>query len=99
MKRTINLIAIAVLLLSIFSCTKIKNEDMTVIKDCTGVYLRFNNRDYHVCNTEKVSSFENNAEVKATFKKINTCTGTASEATVCHMLHENEGWIEVEKIE
>lgn len=67
---------------------------MTVVRDCTGTYLRFNEKDYNVCNLEKVSSFPNGILVTATFKKIKNCTGGA----ICHMYHENEGWIQVEKI-
>ena len=71
---------------------------MTVIRDCTGTYLRLDGKDYHVCNLEKVSSYPNGTNVVVTFKKIKDCTGLANDAIVCQMLHANEGWIEVEKI-
>jgi hypothetical protein len=82
-----------------FSCSKIKNEPVTVVKDCTGVYLRFNNKDYLVCNLDKVSSFPDGATVTATFKKIKQCNDAGQSVFVCTMVHDNEGWIEVEKIE
>ena len=73
-------------------------NDATLIKDCTGVYLRLNNKDYHVCNTEKTTALDGNIPVIATYRLISDCTGTASHAVVCMMLHQNEGWIEIEQI-
>lgn len=52
-----------------FLVPKKKNGTMTVVKDCTGEYFRFYNKDYRVCNLDKVSSFPDGAKVKATFKK------------------------------
>lgn len=100
MKTTVPLfIALTILSLTFFSCSKIKNEKMTVVKDCTGVYLRFSNNDYRVCNLDKVSLFSDGATVKATFKKIDNCSDTGQSAFVCAMVHDNKGWINVEKIE
>ena len=70
---------------------------MTVIKDCTGSYIRFNGNDYHICNVEIVESYDNGTEVKAFFKKKDDCPD--SDEIVCEMLHNNEGWINVTKIE
>lgn len=79
-------------------CTKNRDQNVTVERDCTGTYLRLGGKDYHVCNPEKLSSISDGASVTAIFKKINDCNGSAKDAIVCQMLHENEGWIEVEKI-
>lgn len=87
----------AVFFLLAFSCKK-ENQSVMVVKDCTGTYLRFDGKDYHVCNPEKVSSFDNGATVNATFKKIKDCNGSAKDAIVCMMVHQNEGWIEVDEI-
>lgn len=93
MKKII-FIATAITLLTLVACKKVKNETMTVVRDCTGTYLRLNEKDYNVCNFEKVSSFPDGVSVIATFKKIKNCTSRA----VCLTFHENEGWIHVEKI-
>lgn len=69
---------------------------MTVIKDCIGSYLRFNGKDYQICNIEIVESFENGVEVEASFERIEDCKNNWA---VCFMLHENEGWINVTEIE
>ena len=98
MKKSI-LIATIITLLTLFSCKKEKNAEVSVVRDCTGTYLRFEGKDYHVCNSEKLASFRNGMTVKATFKRIKKCDGSANNETKCLMIHSNEGWIEVEKIE
>lgn len=97
MKKTI-CITTTIFLLTLFACKKERNKTVTVVRDCTGTYLRFEGKDYHVCNLEKVSTFTDGATVKATFKKIKECNGSAKDAIVCYVLHENEGWVDVEKI-
>ncbi|MES2398151.1 MAG: hypothetical protein V4549_19205 [Bacteroidota bacterium] len=92
--KKIFFIAITITLLTLVACKKVKNETMTVVRDCTGTYLRFNEKDYNVCNLEKVSSFPDGVSVTATFRKIKNCTSRA----VCLIFHKNEGWIHVEKI-
>jgi len=93
MKKII-FIATTITLLTLIACKKVKNETMTVVRDCSGTYLHFNGKDYNVCNLEKVSSFSDGASVIATFRKIKNCTS----GVVCLIYHENEGWIHVEKI-
>ncbi len=97
-KRNLIFLILFVLTALFTSCKKERNQTVTVERDCTGTYLRLNGKDYKVCNLEKVSSFSDGATVTATFKKINECRGSAKDAIVCFMLHENEGWIEVDKI-
>lgn len=84
-------------MISFISCSKVSNRNMTVIKDCTGSYLRFNGNDYHICNIESVIDIESGTEVKASFEKSDNCPDYP--VAVCEMLHENKGWIHVTKIE
>ncbi len=95
MKRFLVLVG---LFLSIFlSCSENIEGEMTVIKDCTGSYLRFNDKDYHICNFEIVFNIKDGTEVKASFVKVESCSANDSLNT-CDMLHINEGWITVTKI-
>ncbi len=80
-------IFITLILMVAISCSK--NENMIVIKDCTGSYLRFNEKDYQICNIELVENYENGTEVKASFKEIDNCD--ESQGDGCLMLHVNEG--------
>lgn len=94
MKRQI-LALVLLAFTTLISCSKVNNKDMTVIKDCTGSYLRYLDRDYHICNIELVEGFENGDAVEASFTKIEKCE---TDQIVCYMLHENEGLIWVSKI-
>ena len=73
----------------LLSCSNVNNRNMIVVKDCTGSYLRFNGKDYHICNIETVENYDNGTEVKASFKIIDNCID--SNEVVCEILHKNEG--------
>jgi hypothetical protein len=90
MKNVLLLGALA--LFTLTSCKKETTRKMTVIKDCTGSYLRIDGKDYNVCNYAMLEPFPNNATVTASYKRISGCT---NDRIVCMMFHENEGWIEV----
>ena len=96
--KNIFFILTSIILIAFSSCSEINNRNMTVIKDCTGSYLRFNNKDYHICNFEIVDEFGDETEVKASFNKIETCSNLEGIA-VCEMYHKNEGLINVTEIE
>ncbi|MEZ5196925.1 MAG: hypothetical protein R2764_11115 [Bacteroidales bacterium] len=78
------------------SCSKVSDKNMTVIKDCTGSFLRYNGKDYHICNVEMVGDYDSGMEVEASFKKIKECL--QGEISICEMYHQNEGWIQVTRI-
>jgi hypothetical protein len=98
MKSLIQLFLCLAISLSI-ACTKERNVNMIVIRDCTGTYLQKEGKDYHVCNLEKVKAFSDGAQVRASYKRLNECKGSGIDQIVCMMYHENEGWIEVLSIE
>lgn len=72
----------------LFSCKRIK-KTVTVIHDCTGSYLRFEGKDYPICNKEIVENIQNNTVVKATFEKINY-EECKSDRAQCYMIHPYE---------
>lgn len=87
-----------VVLLSVcllFSCKKENYVNATIIKDCTGTYLRVLDKDYQVCNIEETASIENEQKVLANFNLLKQCKGTAITVPSCYMYHPNEGWINV----
>lgn len=81
------------------SCKKGTSVKMTVVRDCTGTYLRKGGKDYHVCNLEKVTLFNDGQDVIVNYKKLKKCNGSGNDMIVCLMFHENEGWVEVTEIE
>jgi hypothetical protein len=96
MKKIFSILIIFIILVT--SACKKENKSVTLIRDCTGTYLRFNDKDYKVCNLEKVEMIADDEIVTATFIKINKCNGSANGIPVCKLLHANEGWIEIVKI-
>lgn len=96
--KKIFLISITIFLLTMIGCKKEFNDRVTVIRDCTGTYLRLDGKDYKICNYEIVASFENNETITATFKMNKNSYCEAQHRTTCAMFHENEGWIDVSKV-
>lgn len=73
------------------------NRQMTVVRDCTGVYLREQHKDYRVCNYEQLDSYPEGTMVQASFKFIGSCPKLDT-MIVCEMLHQNEGLIELRSV-
>lgn len=79
---------------TLISCDKSKLK-MTVIKDCTGTYLRDKNGlDYYVCNEDKISGIAEDEKIKVKIDHLEQCFGLGSTVT-CTDKHPNEGVIEI----
>jgi hypothetical protein len=92
------LLAAGLLLLLATGCVHPEpSSTMTIVRDCTGTYLRLDGKDYHVCNTEKTGIYPPGARVNASIKKISTCSALSDEP-VCKLYHANEGWVWVSSI-
>ena len=85
MRTTIFILTI--ILLGTVSFNKTTSDTMTVIKDCTGTYLRLNNKDHRICNADKLDKYENGAVVDASFVKDDKCV---SDRKHCAMVHNHE---------
>ena len=71
---------------------------MTVIKDCTGVYLRSKDgAEYLVCNNSTLNAYGNGDEIKVEIETVNECYGL-QEPVTCTTVHPNQGKVEVVKI-
>jgi hypothetical protein len=82
----------------ILSCNKEGFQKMLVLTDCTGTYLQYDGKDYHVCNPEKLDSFPPGTKVNAVVRLLEECNGSAINNNVCLKIRPSEGWVEVEKI-
>src|SRR5688572_10559448 len=67
--------------------------NMQIITDCTGSYLRYQQKDYKVCNINALAGYNGGAWVNASFSKIGNCR--ENPGYICNMYHENEGFITV----
>jgi transposase len=91
-KYTFILLSMVVLLL--FSCEK-SGKSVQVVRNCTGIYLRVNGKEYRVCNSEKLSEYPNGVSIKVSYKHIKKCN---SDDIVCMMVYPNDGDIKVLQI-
>lgn len=78
---------LATILLGTTSCKKRTRGNMTVIKDCTGTYLRLNDIDHAICNEDKLDKFSNGTVVSASFVKDDKYV---SDKVHCAMVHDHE---------
>ena len=85
MKSILRIFIVVITLTTLMSCDKTKVK-MTVVKDCTGVYLRDNSRDYFVCNDEILDSYSAGDKIKVTYDDLEECFGILEPVT-CEMAH------------
>ena len=71
---------------------------VTIIKNCTGNYLRYEDKDYRICNGDVVNKLGDGMSAKAAFNVTTTCTNPKPEI-VCAMAYLYEGVVIVTYIE
>lgn len=79
---------------TLLGCSRHKVEGV-VVKDCTGVYLQINNKDYLVCNYDMLSNISAGNTIAVDFHKDKNCS---SFDFVCELYHPFEYRIVVDKI-
>lgn len=89
MRTLIFLLAIATT-----SCAKYSFTNGTVVKDCTGSYLRVNNLDYLICNDSTVKNIPDQTNISVKYKKGDNCTAPG----LCLIAHPTEGTIQILEI-
>lgn len=95
-----NIITILLMLSIAFSsCKKTINNEMIVIKNCTGVYLKAltNENEYKVCNEKILYDFEGNTKINARYYFIEN-NKKCDRDIVCALPYRNDGSIEILKI-
>lgn len=93
---TKNLVTCIFSILILSSCGKFSGN-ATVIRDCTGEYLRIDNRDYLICNPSKVNEYENGSSIEVKYDMLDECVSDPYNA-VCFMYHESHGAIQITSI-
>ena len=92
-----NLLLLIVLTFFITCKTKkdaVENTTAQIIRDCTGTYIRMNEKDYKVCNEKTIENIESNTTVNLAFKSVENCP-VKDDIVMCMMYHETEGFVEV----
>lgn len=83
------------LLALLFSCEKSGKNGAIIIKNCTGTYLRISDKEYKVCNHQKLAEYNHGISITATYKRLKKCNDPA---TYCMMAYPNDGFIKVVSI-
>ena len=98
MKKRIQLsiLCLSIIALSVSSCSKSLSSG-TIVQDCTGTYLKLNNKDYLICNPEIAIGYPNGSSVEVKYNSKSSYPTDAYEA-VCLVLHESYGFVEITKI-
>ncbi len=84
----------------LLSCSAVHDRLQTgsVIRDCTGTYLRVGeNEDYLVCNSDILESEKDGKTVSVIFDYTKECPERDGEIR-CMMYHENKGMIRIKSI-
>lgn len=85
----------------LFSCAAVHDRlnTGTIVKDCTGTYLRVKeNEDYLVCNSEILQSKKEGEKVSVVFDKTDKCPERDGKI-MCMMYHENKGMIRIKSVQ
>lgn len=83
---------LALLIVGISSCAK-QRDIATVQKDCTGTYIRINNKDWQVCNSSMLQVINSGQTVQVTFTKVDECNAGELPEVVCELYHPSEGFV------
>ncbi|MGV0924996.1 hypothetical protein [Empedobacter tilapiae] len=88
--------------LALSSCsTSIKHDRLftgTIVRDCTGTYIRVDDKeDYLICNAETLSEKKDGEVTSVVYDYEKTCKELENKAT-CMMYHEHKGLIRIKKI-
>lgn len=92
--------AILTLLIILPSCNRKYNQSASIVRDCTGTYLRWRDADYYIVNDDTTDDFNNDDEVNVTFKDVtkNADKITFENESNCMLYHAIEGLVEIKRI-
>lgn len=85
-------------LLLISSCSKdFLQVNAIVEKNCTGSYLKINDKFYYVCNKEKLDSYTQGQSINVQYKVLEGCK-SKEETNACTMAFNYEAIVEIKEI-
>jgi len=85
----------------LFSCSSVAHDKLntgSVVRDCTGTYVRFGeNEDYLVCNSDILKEKTEGETVTVMYDYTKTCPENEGKIA-CMMYHENKGMIRIKSV-
>ena len=94
------ILSISMFTIFLSSCTAIHDRlaTGTVVRDCSGTYLRINDsEDYFICNSGLLDKKEQGEKVTIVYDFIKKCAESDGKL-VCTLYHENKGKIYIKSI-
>ncbi|HLP56129.1 MAG TPA: hypothetical protein VK151_13925 [Fluviicola sp.] len=76
-----------------FAESQSRYRKATIIRNCTGTYLRFGKKSYMVCNSDKLGTFASNQKLKVKTRQVESCP--APEGEICLLYYEYKGSVEI----
>jgi hypothetical protein len=93
MKTNILLLSFALAFSS--SCKKVECHPATVLRDCTGTYLKIGAKEYFVCNPGKIASYSENSIINVDYKLSEGCDDGQIH---CEMLRLSDGRLLIKSV-
>jgi hypothetical protein len=97
MQMRYQILAFVFSLFVLSGCKKDNWRTCEVVRNCTGVYLRFDAVEYRVCNEFKLLPFADGERVRVRYALVKGCGGTGQ--IVCMMFYEHDGLADVLDVE
>ena len=76
------------------SCGITQEMQGTIVKDCTGTYIRHNNIDYKICNESEIGTAYVDQRITVNYSEVKECKNVSS----CPIYHPAAKNIKVKKI-
>lgn len=95
--KVVRLMIVFGLFISLVGACSKWSKKMEVVRDCTGVYLKKDTKEYKVCNESKLDGIATGEKIKVDYDVLTECFGLITPPT-CASSHSYENLIEVIRI-
>ena len=76
-----------------------KSNKVEFVRDCTGSYIRFDAKDYKICNYQDVQKYETGDVLMVSYDSICKCENINPEQLTCKMAHMFVHQVQIKKSE
>lgn len=89
-------VSIVLSFLVVSSCSR-STYKVLIVKDCTGSYIQWNNKDYRICNPELTDDRANGSRLRVNFHRQSSCPLDTNQQ-ICALYHPTEGYVKIVEI-
>ena len=80
-----------------FGCSKSVFQEMEIVRNCTGIYLKKSHKEYRVCNNQDIEGYSDGELIKVTFEPISVCSEGGFYCEMAYDYEEDINLLEVKK--